>query len=117
MATIESFMKSISYKISEAAAYGWDCYGRFAFAIDSNRKNGSMTIVYDTKDQKVYEISCCDYTNNKCFRWINPKYLKKHVLESKKRGHRFEQAWDDVDFVAVDEKRIIKECKKVSRYV
>ena len=117
MLTIENFMKAVDYKINEGGAYGWDCYGRSAFALDSNRQNGSMTIIYDTKNQKVYEISCCDYTNNKCFRWIDPKYLRKHILESKRKGHRFEQAWDHIFFVAVDEKKIIKECKKVSKYV
>jgi len=117
MPKIEDFMKAINYEINDGANFGWSCYGEFAFTLNSNRKNGCAQIIYDSNNQRIYEISCCNYKNKNCFRWINPRYKKKHIEESESRGFRFEQAWDNVDYIEVDEKKIIKECKKVSKHV
>jgi hypothetical protein len=58
--------------------------------------------VFSTKSQKVYEIEICDYTNNRAYRLINPKYKKKHDAESLERGELSNQAWDDVDYIDLD---------------
>lgn len=108
-------MESINYKINGGGEYGWDCYGLDTFCLDSNSQKGSISIVYDTETQIVYEMSVCDYTNNAAYRWISPSFVEKHKKESKKRSANFAQAWDDVDFNTVNASKIIEFAKKISK--
>ena len=104
---MKEWMELIDYKITESSDYGWDCYGPNSFTLDSwNGVHGaggySFSIVFSTKSQKVYEVSMCDYTNNRAYRMINPKNVEKHRKEAESKSVLANQAWDDVDYVDLD---------------
>jgi len=91
MITMREFMELIDYKITEGSSYLWNCYGHNAYCLDSwngvHGKGGySFSIVFSTKTQKVYEVSVCDYTNDRAYRMINPAYIKKFNKENIIRG-------------------------------
>jgi predicted nuclease with TOPRIM domain len=44
----------------------------------------------------------CDYTNDRAYRMINPKFQKKHEKEAESRNVNLNEAWDDVDYVDLD---------------
>jgi hypothetical protein len=44
----------------------------------------------------------CDYTNDRAYRMINPKFQKKHDKEAESRNVNLNEAWDDVDYVGLD---------------
>jgi hypothetical protein len=107
MITMKEWMELVDYKITEGSDYNWNCYGPNAYTLDS--WNGihddggySFSIIFSTKSQKVYEVSVCDYTNNRAYRMINPKFQKKHEKESTERGVNLNEAWDDVNYVDLD---------------
>jgi hypothetical protein len=107
MITIKEWMELVDYKITEGSDYGWGCYGPNSFTLDSwNGVHGvggySFSIVFSTKSQKVYEVSMCDYTNDRAYRMINPKFQKKHDKEAEFRNVNLNEAWDDVDYVSLD---------------
>jgi hypothetical protein len=107
MITIEEWMELTNYRITEGSDYGWGCYGPNSFTLDSwngvHGKGGySFSIVFSTKSQKVYEVSVCDYTNDRAYRMINPKFKDKHDKEANSRSVNLNQAWDDVDYVDLD---------------
>ena len=107
MITIKEWMELTDYKITEGSDYGWSCYGPYSYTLDSwNRVHGvggySFSIVFSTKSQKVYEVSVCDYTNDRAYRMINPKFQKKHEKEAMERGVNLNEAWDCVDYVDLD---------------
>jgi hypothetical protein len=107
MITLKEWMELVDYKITEGSDYGWGCYGSNSFQLDSwNGVHGvggySFNIVFSTKSQKVYEVSMCDYTNNRAYRMINPKFQKKHDKEAEFRNVNLNEAWDDVDYVDLD---------------
>jgi hypothetical protein len=107
MITMQQFMEAINYRISEGGEYGWDCYGANSHQLSAwNGVHGtggwSANIVFSTKSQKVYEVTACDYTNERAYRLINPKYKEKHEAESTHRGELGNQAWDDVDYIDLD---------------
>ena len=107
MITMKEWMELVDYKITEGGAYGWSCYGPNSYTLDSwNGVHGSggysFSIVFSTKSQKVYEVSMCDYTNDRAYRMINPKFQKKHDKEATNRGVNLNQAWDDVDYIDLD---------------
>ena len=62
----------------------------------------SFSIVFSTKSQKVYEVSMCDYTNDRAYRMINPKNVEKHRKEAEHKSVLANQAWDDVDYVDLE---------------
>jgi hypothetical protein len=104
---MKEWMELVDYKITEGGDYGWQCYGPNAYTLDSwngvHGKGGySFSIVFSTKTQKVYEVSMCDYTNDRAYRMIVENKQDKHRKESKSRAVNLNQAWDDVDYVDLD---------------
>ena len=107
MITMKEWMELVDYKITEGSEYGWSCYGPNAYTLDSwngvHGKGGySFSIVFSTKSQKVYEVSVCDYTNDRAYRMINPKNIEKHRKEAESKSVLANQAWDDVDYIDLD---------------
>ena len=107
MITMKEWMELVDYKITEGGEYGWSCYGPNAYCLDSwNGVHGtggySFSIVFSTKTQKVYEVTMCDYTNNRAYRMIAENKQKKHRKESTERGVNLNEAWDDVDYIDLD---------------
>jgi hypothetical protein len=107
MITIKEWMELTDYKITEGSDYCWDCYGPYSYTLDSwngvHGKGGySFSIVFSTKSQKVYEVSMCDYTNNRAYRMINPKFQKKHAKEAEIRNVNLNEAWDEVNYIDLD---------------
>ena len=100
-------MELVDYKITEGGDYGWQCFGPNAYRLDSwngvHGKGGySFSITFSTKTQKVYEVSMCDYTNDRAYRMINPKNIEKHRKEALARNVNLNEAWDCVDYVELD---------------
>lgn len=112
--TIKSFMEVVKYKINDCGEYMWKCYGHNAYILDSYRNNGSLQIIFDLKDQTVYEFSVCDYKANKAYKWINPKFEKKRKSESKKKGFHVDQAWDDTNYQPTSVAKLFNFAKSVS---
>ena len=107
MITLKEWMELVDYKITEGSDYGWGCYGPNSFTLDSwngvHGKGGySFSITFSTKTQKVYEVSMCDYTNDRAYRMINPKNIEKHRKEALARNVNLNEAWDCVDYVELD---------------
>ena len=104
---MKEWMELVDYKITEGGEYGWSCYGPNAYTLDSwngvHGKGGySFSIVFSTKTQKVYEVSMCDYTNDRAYRMINPKNQEKHRKEALARDVNLNEAWDCVDYIDLD---------------
>jgi hypothetical protein len=98
-------MEIVDYRITEGSAYGWSCYGEHPFALDSWKdhwEKNSVSIVFDTKTQTVYEATACDYQNNRAYRLINPDHVQAIQQETERRGLNYKSAWDDVEFVDLD---------------
>jgi len=107
MISIKEWMELVDYKITEGSDYGWDCYGPYSHQLDSwngvHGKGGySFSIIFSTKSQKVYEVTVCDYTNDRAYRMINPKFVEKHRKEAKRHNVDMDEAWDDVDYVDLE---------------
>ena len=107
MVDMKQFFEAIGYRITEGGDYGWECYGPNSHQLSSwNGIHGSggwsANIVFSTKSQKVYEVEVCDYTNDRAYRLINPKYKERHANEATERGVLANQAWDDVDYTDLE---------------
>jgi hypothetical protein len=102
---MKEWMELVGYRITEGSDYGWQCYGSDVYMLDSwngEQDGHSFTIIFDTKDQTVYEVQAHDYVHQRAYRMINPDFAKKHRKESKRRDISKDNAWDDVDYVDLD---------------
>ena len=107
MLTLKEWMELVDYKITEGGEYGWSCYGNNAYQLSSwNEVHGpggwSFNMVFSTKTQKVYEVSVCDYTNDRAYRMIHPDKIEKLQQEAKNHSGEPNQAWDDVKFIDLE---------------
>jgi shikimate 5-dehydrogenase len=107
MISKKEFLEAVDFCITEGSSYGWACYGSNSYQLSSwNGVHGSggwsANIVFSTKSQKVYEVEVCDYTNNRAYRLINPKYKAKHDAEATQRDVSAATAWDDVDYIDLE---------------
>jgi len=107
MIDMKQFFEAINYRITEGGNYGWNCYGANSHQLSAwNGTHGdggwSANIVFSTKSQKVYEVEVCDYTNDRAYRLINPKYKAKHDAEAETRSVWSKQAWDDVEYIDLE---------------
>ena len=105
MITMKEWMELVGYRITEGSDYMWQCYGSNAYALDSwngEQDGHSFTVIFDTKDQTVYEVQAHDYVHNRAYRMINEDFQKKNRKEAKKRDIDKDNAWDDIDYVDLD---------------
>ena len=102
---MKEWMELVGYRITEGSDYMWQCYGSNAYALDSwngEQDGHSFTVIFDTKDQTVYEVQAHDYVHDRAYRMINPDFQKKNRKEAKKRDIDKDNAWDDVNYVDLD---------------
>lgn len=105
MITLKEWMELANYRITEGSEFGWNCYGRDAYMLDSwngEQDGHSFTVIFDTKTQVVYEVQAHDYVNNRAYRMINPDFQKKVKKEARKRDSDKDNAWDDVDYTDLE---------------
>jgi predicted HicB family RNase H-like nuclease len=118
--TLKDFMECTQYKITEGSTYGWACYGPDAYNMDFwNQKHDdtgcSISVIFDTKTQVVYEMQAWDYANHREYRWIHPDYLEAHKAEADCRGVDFEASLDDSKFIDLDvEEDILKKATAIA---
>ena len=102
---MKEWMELVGYRITEGSDYMWQCYGSNAYALDSwngEQDGHSFTVIFDTRDQTVYEVQAHDYVHDRAYRMINEDFQKKNRKEAKKRDIDKDNAWDDVDYVDIE---------------
>jgi hypothetical protein len=105
MITLKDFMETVNYRITEGSDYQWSCYGSNAYCLDSwngEQDGHSLTIIFDTLTQEVYEVQAHDYRLNRAYRLTNPEYLSERDNEALDRGVDKSEAWDDLRYVDLD---------------
>ena len=105
MITMKEWMELVNYRITEGSDYGWQCYGSTVYALDSwngDHDGHSFTIIFDTRDQTVYEVQAHDYLHQRAYRMVNPEFQKKMRKEAKRRAVNKDEAWDDVNYVDLE---------------
>ena len=105
MITMKEWMELVGYRITEGSDYGWQCYGPNVYQLDSwngEQDGHSFSIIFDTRDQTVYEVQAHDYVHQRAYRMINEDYAKKMKKEAKRRDVDRNEAWDEVNYVDLE---------------
>lgn len=107
---LKDYMEVIGYRVTEGSEFCWNCFGNNAYRLDSwsgawrpfDDQPYSISIVFDLNDQTVYQLEAHDYNNERSYRWTNPDYVEAHDKEVEQRGIDGEQAYDDVQFINLE---------------
>jgi hypothetical protein len=105
MLSMKEWMEIVNYRITEGSDYQWECYGPNAYYLDSwngDHDGHSFAIIFDTKNQTVYEVQAHDYVHNRAYRMISEDFRKKLKKEAKQRNVNKNEAWDNVDYVDLE---------------
>jgi hypothetical protein len=107
MITIKDFMETVDYKITEGSEYSWRCFGPDARSMDSwngrwDSEGHTMTMVFDTKTQVVYQMEAWDYKNEREYRWMNPDFKEAYEAESVHRGIDANESLDGRKFIDLE---------------
>lgn len=105
MISLKQFMELCEYRITEGSDYGWTCYGPNAYSLSSwngDYQGWSMNIIFDTKNQAVYEADVCDYKNKRAYRMILPEFKALHDDEAKNHDVDANEAWDQAQYVDLE---------------
>ena len=107
MITIQKFLETINYRITEGSEYLWKSFGDNAFRLDSwdgEQEGVSCGMIFDTQTQVVYQTEVHDYANRRSYRWTHPEYVdayKKETIARLSKDHR-DVAYDDVKYIDLD---------------
>lgn len=96
MITLKDFMEAVDYRITEGSTYGWQCFGPNAYCLDSwngEQDGHTVSIIFDTKDQTVYQAMVYDYSRDRAYRITNPDYKVDFDSECEDR-EVVDQAWE-----------------------
>jgi len=103
--TIKDYMELIDYEIREGSRYCWECFGDSAFCFDTwddHHDVYSITMIFDTLTNIVYQSYACDTVNDYAIRWTHPDYKEAYDNEVISRNVS-DNAWDDVAYTEFDD--------------
>lgn len=97
MITLKDFMEAVDYRITEGSNYQWQCFGSNAYCLDSwngDLEGHTVSIIFDTKDQTVYQAMAYDYARKRAYRMTNPDFKEDFDAECQDRDI-LDIAWED----------------------
>ena len=100
--SLKDFLECIEYKITEGSDFAWTCYGPNVQQLTTEKPTHSISAVFDTETQFVYEMEAWDYDKDRVYRWIHPDYIKAVKAEYKKLSLKF-RSHGDGKYIDVDE--------------
>jgi hypothetical protein len=104
---MQRWMELVEYRITEGSEFYWNCFGAGAYRLDhwsgDSQDSPSFSITFDRNNQTVYQMEAHDYLNNRAYRWTNPDFDSLYEQESQQRGVKADQAWDDVNYVSLED--------------
>jgi hypothetical protein len=104
MITLKQFFETINYRVAEGYDFQWQCYGPNAYGLESTELGDdghNIGIVFDTKDQTVYQVEAHDYRNERSYRLVNPLFSDARLQECARRGVA-DVAYDGVNFTDLE---------------
>jgi len=104
MITLKEWMELANYRITEGSDYCWNCFGPNAYSLDSwsgDQEGYSLTVLFDTKTQEVYQVEAHDYARSRSYRRTNPEYLSQYKTALGEDLSK-DNAYDEVKFIDLE---------------
>lgn len=99
MITLKQWMEVCDYRITEGSEYQWQCFGPTAYRLDSwngDHDGHTVTVLFDTATQEVYQVEAFDYRRERAYRMTNPDFIESFKAECEARKV-IDEAWERDD--------------------
>ena len=114
MTHLADIMNACQFKISDGSEHCWSWAGpntRYIdFQADGGPQAGSVSVLVG--NQEVRKVEVCG-PNDEAFAWIDPDLLDDYLEESAARGHAPWIAYDDVEYIVVEDFDLICQIAQV----
>lgn len=89
--TLNDYLKTIHYRITDGSEFLWDCFGDKAYCYTHLKYSSwgcecEFNVVFDTLDTLVYMLEFYDYHSDTSYRWIHPEYKEEYDAEAIRRN-------------------------------
>lgn len=102
MITIKEWLQLINYRITDGFEYKWKSFGNDAYGLCSDSDNYTVAVMFDTRDQTVYQVDVSDYQNNRAYRLTNPDFVDAYRAEANSRQINPTEAWEGVNYTELE---------------
>jgi hypothetical protein len=100
---LQEFIEANNFGITGGSEYQWRCYGDRARYLDCDSEGEfSVTCIFDSTDQTVYEMQAWDYINDREYRWIHPDYKEAHDAEAVSKDIKPRESLDDRNYIDLE---------------
>jgi len=102
---LSKIIQALDYKVTGGSEYCWNCFGPDARFLDFESEYAHASIVFDSKNQTVYEATVTDKKDDSDkgpYRWLNPETKSAHHDEAKSKGVNVNKAWDNIDWIELE---------------
>lgn len=101
---LNEVLNAANGQVCGGSEFQWKCFGPNARFLELADINGEevCNIVFDSKDQTVYEIEAYVNEDMLVYKWIDPHYLQALKDECVSRDIAFNDAYDEVEYTFID---------------
>jgi hypothetical protein len=102
---IDEILFGLNWQIHGGGKHLWQCYGDSSRYLDFEDDDTlwHVSVIFDIKTKKVFEVTGTGTLFTICnaspWRWIDPDYRYAHNAECANRNILSSHAWDDIDWV------------------
>ena len=97
-------LEAVDYRFSSGDRYLWTCYGPDSVYLNLEDTEGRPvgSILFDSGNADVYEITVEVPGEPLCYRWVNPDFADDYRDEAESRNVDPDIAWDDVEYTDIE---------------
>lgn len=100
---LKQINESFDHTIVEGSEYQWNCFGKNARFLDYENDYARATVVFDTKNQYIYEASVNSKESDETiYRYLSPDFKEKYLRECEVKDVDPAIAFDDVRFIDLE---------------
>ena len=115
---INDILNIMHYEVVEGCPFLWECYGPYARIMDFGRgephedNNWTVSVIFNSKPKNGTVFEVIIEQDHKFYRWINPTYSRKFLAECTSRKVDPIIAYDDVEYIALENLKTLEKCLK-----
>lgn len=91
------------YLISGGDIFQWYCFGPNARFLDYETETAVASVVFDCKNQTVYQVYVDHKIENEGYVWFNPNFIGEYIKESSEHNIHYCQAYDDINRIEIND--------------
>ena len=98
---LKEINEALGHQITGGSEYMWNCWPDARY-LDYECEYATASVVFNRKDQVIYEATVEIKNDERPYRWINPQFRQDMLDEADRRNIKSDEAWDDVKWIDLE---------------